>query len=61
MSNSAIPQTVAHETPLFMGFSRQEFWSGLPFPSPRDLANPGTEPASLVSPSLAGKIDLDLP
>ena len=35
-----------------MGFSRQEYWSGLPFPSPGDLPNPGTEPASLVSTAL---------
>ena len=34
--------TVAHQAPLFMGFSRQEYWSGLPFPSPGDLLNPGT-------------------
>ena len=33
--------TVAHQVPLSMGFSRQEYWSGLPFPSPRDLSNPG--------------------
>ena len=37
-----------------MGFSRQEYWSGLPFPSPWDLLNPGAEPASLVSSALAG-------
>ena len=37
--------TVAQQAPLFMGFSRQEYWSGLPFP-PRDLPNPGTEPGS---------------
>ena len=35
-------------TPLFMEFSRQEYWSGLPFPSPGDLANPGIEPGSLA-------------
>ena len=45
------PMTVAHQAPLFMGFSRQENWSGLPFPLPRDLPDPGTEP---VSPALAG-------
>ena len=44
--------TVAHQAPLFMGFSRQEYWSGLPFPSPEDLAGPGFEPMSLVSPAL---------
>ena len=45
------PWTVALWAPLSMGFSRQEYWSGLPFPSPGDLPNPGTEPAS---PALAG-------
>ena len=46
---------VAHQAPLSMGFSRQEYWSGLPFPSPGDFPNPGIEPASLVSPASAGK------
>ena len=40
--------TVAHQTPLSMGFSRQEYGSGLPCPLPRDLPNPGTEPKSPV-------------
>ena len=40
------PWTIAHHDPLFMGFSRQEYWSGLPFPSPRDLPNLGIEPGS---------------
>ena len=39
-----------------MGFSRQEYWSGLPCPLPEDLPNPGIEPASLMSPALAGGI-----
>ena len=39
--------TVAHQTPPSMGFSRQEYWSGLPFPSPGDLLEPGMEPESL--------------
>jgi len=43
-------RTVAHQAPLSMGFSRQEYWSGLPFP-PGDLPNPGIEPASPVSPA----------
>ena len=47
--------TVAHQAPLSVEFSRQEYWSGLPFPPPRDLPNPGIEPASLVSPALAGR------
>ena len=46
------PQTVACEAPLSMGFYRQEYWSGLPSPLPRDLPNPGIEPASLASPAL---------
>ena len=42
----ATPWTVAYQAPLSMGFSRQEYWSGLPFPSPGDLPNPGMEPES---------------
>ena len=42
------PWTVAYKAPPSMGFSRQEYWSGLPFPSPGDLPNPGTEPRSPV-------------
>ena len=42
----ATPWTVARQAPLSMGFSRQEYWSGLPFPSPGDLPNPGIEPES---------------
>ena len=49
----AIPWTVAHQSPLSMGLSRQEYWSGLPCPPPGDLPNPGTEPMSLASPALA--------
>ena len=40
------PWTVAYQGPLSMGFSRQEYWSGLPFPSPGDLPNPGIDPRS---------------
>ena len=46
MSDSVIPWTVAHQAPLSMGFSSQEYWSGLPFPSPGDLPHPGIEPGS---------------
>ena len=46
---------VAHQAPLSMGFSKQEYWSGLPFPSPVDLPDPGIEPASLMSPALASR------
>ena len=45
----ATPWTVAHQAPPFMGFSRQEYWSGLPSPSPGDLHDPGIE---LRSPAL---------
>ena len=42
----AAPGTVAHQAPLSMGFSRKEYWSGLPFSSPGDLPDPGIEPGS---------------
>ena len=50
----AAPWMVAHQAPLSIGFSRQECWSGsgLPFPTPGDIPNPGMEPVSLVSPAL---------
>ena len=51
------PLTVAHQAPLSMGFSRQDYWSGLPCPPLGYLSNPGIEPMSLVSPvspALAG-------
>ena len=50
----ATPWIAAHQALLSMGFSRQEYCSGLPFPSPGDLPNPGIEPVSLASPALAG-------
>ena len=46
MSDSVTPWTVAHEAPPSVEFSWQEYWSGLPFPSPGDLPNPGIEPRS---------------
>ena len=49
----AIPWTVASWAPLSMGFPGQEYWSGLPFPLPGDLPDPGIESASLASPALA--------
>ena len=56
VSNSfATPWTVALQAPLSMGFSRQENWSGLPFPSPGDLPDSGIKPESPVSPVLAGQ------
>ena len=53
--NSATLWTVAHQTPLSMGLSRQEDWSGLPFPPSGDLPDSGTEPKSLASLALAGR------
>ena len=50
----ATPWTVACQAPPSMGFSRQEYWSGLPLPSPGYLLNPRIEPISFVSPALAG-------
>jgi len=49
------PEIVARQAPLSMGFSRQEYWSQLPFPPPVDLSDPGIKPMSLMSPALAGK------
>ena len=48
MSDSATLWTVAGQAPLSVGFSRQEYWSGLPFPSPGDLPNSGIKPRSLA-------------
>ena len=50
----ATPWTGAHQVPLSMEFSCQEYWSGLSFPPPRNLAYPVIEPTSPVSPALAG-------
>ena len=49
------PRTVAFQAPLSVEFSRQEYWSGLLFPSPGNLPNPGLEPASFTSPALTGR------
>ena len=46
MSDSATLWTVGRQTPASMGFPKQEYWSGLPFPSPGDLPDPGIEPGS---------------
>ena len=51
VSDSATPWTIARQAPLFMESSRQEYWSGLPFPSPWNLPDPGIEP---MCPALAG-------
>ena len=55
------PWTIACQVPLSMGFSRQEYWSSLPFPTPRDLPYPGIEHASIVSPALAGRFFTTVP
>ena len=48
------PWAVAHQAPLSMGFPRQEYWSGLPFPSPGDVPDPGIKNAFLMYHTLAG-------
>ena len=55
MSDSATPWTAACEASLSRGFSRQEYWSGLLFPPPEDLPDPGIEPTALISTVLAGR------
>ena len=47
------PWTIAHQTPISMTFSRQEYWSGLPFPTPGDLPNAGIELLPPESPALS--------
>ena len=51
----ATPWTIAHQAPLSMKFSRQEYWHGVPFPTLGDLPDPGIAPESLASPALAGR------
>ena len=63
---SHVPQfvslwAIAHQAPLSMGFPRQEYWSGLPFPPPGDLPDSGTEPGSLTSLALAGRFFTTVP
>ena len=53
--------TVACQAPLSMGFSRQEYWNALPFPTSGDLPDPGIEPMSLTSPELAGRFFSTVP
>ena len=55
MSDSGTLWTVPRQAPLSMGFSRQQYWSGLLFPPPGDFPNPGIEPESLMSPALASE------
>ena len=55
------PWTVAHQAPISMGFSRQEYWSGLPFPTAGDLLDPVIEHESLASPAMAGRFFTTVP
>ena len=55
------PWTVACQAPLSMGLSRQQYWSGLPFPTSGDLSNPGMETASPVSLALTGRFFITVP
>ena len=48
--------TVAYQAPLSVGFSRQEYWSGMPFPPSQDLPDPRIQPVSLKSPALSGRL-----
>ena len=57
----ATPWTIARRVPPSMEFSRQEYWSRLPFPPPADLPDPGIEPASPLSPALAGRLFITEP
>ena len=52
MSDSLQPHALAHQVSLSMEFPMQDYWSELPFPSPRDLPDPGIEPTSPVAPAL---------
>ena len=62
MSDSVTPTDCTdHQAPLSLGFSRQEYWSVLPFLPPGDLPYPGMEPASLESPALAGGFSTTAP
>ena len=53
--------TITHQAPLSVGFPRQEYWSGLPFPTPGDLPDPEIETVSLASPALAGEFFTSVP
>ena len=57
----ATPWIVAHQAPLSVEFSRQEYWSGLPFSSPGYLHDPGIKPSSVASPALEGRFFTTVP
>ena len=56
VSDSVTPWTAARQAPLSMGFFRQDYWSGLPCPTPGDLSNPGIKPRSLTSTCIGSKV-----
>ena len=56
-----VSDSLTLQVPLSMGFSRQEYWSRLPFPTPRDLPNPGIKSMLLLSPVLAGGFFIPVP
>ena len=60
-SHSVVSESLAHQALLSMGFSRQEYWSGLLCPTPGNISNPRIEPASLTSPALAGRFFATVP
>ena len=57
----AAPWTVVFQAPVSLGFSRQEYWDRLPFPTSSDLPDPGIRPASVASPALAGRFFITVP
>ena len=57
----AAPWTVASQASLCMEFSRQEYWSGLPFRTPRNIPDPGIQPVTLASPALSGRFFTTVP
>ena len=59
--NSLQPHGLAHQAPLSMEFSRQEYWSGVPFPPPEGLSDPGMEPVSSACPALADRFFISEP
>ena len=61
LSDAETSWTVVHQTPLSMGLYRQEYWSGLPFPLPGDLPDPGIKPTYLASLASAGRFFTTVP
>ena len=61
VTSDATPWTTARQAPLSIEFPRQEYWSGLPFPTPGDLPDPGIKPTSLASPALTDGFFITVP